>query len=306
MPHEILDTGIDVIRWLAAHRTPAATVLFLAASGLGSTVGYLVLFPILWWGFSWKLGARLFVALVLSVYLNALLKDWIHLERPFVYARVENITTPDEYSFPSGHAQNAALVWGLLALHFRKRWFGYLSAAIVLLIGFSRVYLGVHFPTDVLGGWLIGGVLAWAYARGSMPFATWAERLSLPFQLTLALGLPSLLTFAHGTRYTAMALGGLAGALGGLALARSERLYPDPHEPRSRRAWLLVGLVGLPILYLGLRRLSPAADSSFYYLYLFLRFAAIGLWVSFLVPRIVALWKREKHEDADAASSREV
>jgi membrane-associated phospholipid phosphatase len=297
VPHEILDAGIDVIRWLTAHRTPAATVFFLAASGLGSTIGYLVMFPILWWGFSWKLGARLFVALVLSVYLNALLKDWIALERPFLYAHVENITAPDEYSFPSGHAQDAALVWGLLALHFRKRWFSYLSAAVVLVIGLSRVYLGVHFPTDVIAGWLIGGLLAWAYSRASMPAAEWASRRGLPIQLALALGLPSLLTLAHETRNTAMALGGLAGALGGLAVARSERLYGDGDPPWSRRAWLILGLVGLPLLYLGLNRLSPGADSSVYYLYLFLRFAAIGLWVSFLVPRIVALVKDYKDGD---------
>jgi membrane-associated phospholipid phosphatase len=293
VPHEVLDAGIDVIRWLAAHRTPAATALFLGATGLGSTIGYLVLFPILWWGFSWKLGARLFVALVLSVYLNALLKDWFAIERPFLYAPVDHITTPDEYSFPSGHAQNAALVWGLLALHFKKRWFRYLCAVLVLLIGFSRVYLGVHFPTDVLAGWSVGALLAWAYARGSRPAADWASSLGLPAQVALAVGVPSLLTLAHGTRNTAIALGGLAGALSGLAIARSERLYRDD-EPRSRRAWLVVGLLGLPVLYLALRRLSPGVDSSFYYLYLFLRFAAIGLWVSFLVPRIAAMLKEDK------------
>lgn len=293
MPREILDFGIDVIRWLTAHRSPAATLLFLAASGLGSTIGYLVIFPIVWWGFSWKLGARLLVALVLSVYLNALLKDWVALERPFRYAPIDHITTPDEYSFPSGHAQNAAVVWGLLALHFRKRWFWYLCAVIVLFIGFSRVYLGVHFPTDVLAGWSLGALLAWVYARWSKSGADWVSHLPVPAQLALALGVPSILTMLHATRNTAMAFGGLAGALGGLAAARSKRLYPED-APRSRRAWLLLGLVGLPVLFLGLGRLQPAVDTSPYYLYLFLRFAAIGLWVSFLVPRIVALVKEEK------------
>jgi membrane-associated phospholipid phosphatase len=287
VPREVLDAGIDVIRWLAAHRTPLATDLFLAATGVGSTLGYLVMLPIVWWAFSWKLGARLFVALVLSVYLNALLKDGFAVDRPFLYAPVNHITTPDEYSFPSGHAQNAALVWGLLALHFRKRWFSCLAAVLVLLIGASRVYLGVHFPTDVLAGWCIGALLAWAYASWSRALAGRASELRLSVQIALALGVPSLLTLLHGTRNTAMALGGLAGALGGLAVARSERLYPkDP--PGRRRAWLLVGLVGLPILYLGLEELSPETYSSFYYLYLFLRFAAVGLWVSFVVPRIAA------------------
>jgi hypothetical protein len=190
------------------------------------------------------------------------------------------------------------LFWTLLALHVRKGWFTAVAAGVTFLVGASRVYLGVHFPTDVLAGWIVGVLLAWAYSRWSLVTVRWAESQPLRAQLALSLGAPALLTFLHGTRNTAMALGALAGALGGLAVARSQRLYPESDQTRSRRAWLLVGLVGLPILYFGLRALSPGEASSFYYLGLFGRFAAIGLWVSFLVPRIVALVKANREEAA--------
>jgi membrane-associated phospholipid phosphatase len=293
----ILDAGIELIRWIAERRTPELNLFFRIVSDLGATAGYLLALPILWWGFSWKLGARIFVALVVSVYVNALLKDAVALPRPFEYADVEPVTAPDEFSFPSGHAQSAALFWTLLALHVRKRWFTAVACGVVLLVGISRVYLGVHFPTDVLAGWIVGVLLAWAYSRWSLPTTEWAERQPLSAQVALSLGAPALLTLAHGTRNTAMALGALAGALGGLAVARSQHLYPEGDQTRSRRAWLLVGLVGLPLLFYGLRQLSPGEASPFYHLGLFARFAAIGLWVSFLVPRIVAFAKTRREEN---------
>ena len=303
MPSEILDAEIELLRYLSQFRGPWVNALFLAFSGLGSTAGYLVLFCILWWGVSWKLGARLFAALVLSVYLNAVIKDSVARPRPFVYAGIESVTRPGEFGFPSGHAQHAALVWSLLAVHFRKRWFTLFAVAMVFLVGFSRVQLGVHFPTDVLAGWLLGGILAKAYLRWSDPAIDWARRLSFERQMLLALGVPMVLTLLHGTRNTAMALGALAGALSGLVLARRQHLYSDEEPAPRRRERLLVGLVGLPALYLGLVALSPPEASRFYYLYLWTRFATIGLWVSFVVPKLVA-YMRTRHENSDAPAAR--
>jgi len=303
VPPEILDAGIEIIQYLSQFRGPRVNAFFLAFSGLGSTLGYLVLFCILWWGLSWKLGARFFAALVLSVYLNAVIKDWVAQPRPFVYADIESVTRPGEFGFPSGHAQHAALVWSLLAAHFRKRWLTVFAVAMVFLVGFSRVQLGVHFPTDVLGGWLLGGILAKAYLRWSDPAIDWARRLSFEKQMLLALGVPMILTALHGTRNTAMALGALAGALSGLLLARRQRLYSDEEPAPRRRERLLVGLVGLPAVYLALMALSPEETSRFYYLYLWMRFATIGLWVSYLVPKLIAIY-RTKHENLDAPAAR--
>ena len=303
MPPEILDAGIELIRYLSRFRGPWVNAFFLAFSGIGSTAGYVILFCILWWGVSWKLGAKLFVVLVLSVYLNAVIKDWIAQPRPFVYADIESVTRPGEFGFPSGHAQHAALVWSLLAFHFRERWFTAVAAAMVLLIGFSRVHLGVHFPTDVLGGWLLGGILALICLRWTPSSIEWARRLPVEKQLFLALAVPMVLTILHPTRHTAAALGALAGALGGLSLARREHLYHDVEPAPRRRAWLRFGLAGLPILYLALVVLSPSETSTVYYVHRFVGFATIGLWVSYLVPKLVASIKARR-ENIDAPPAR--
>lgn len=101
--------------------------------------------------------------------LSSLLKQVLQRPRPDV---VPHLTEVNTLSFPSGHSMMAATVYltlGVLLAQFvhRQRLKSYVvSIAIVLtvLVGFSRVYLGVHYPTDVLAGWTAGG--AWALACG--------------------------------------------------------------------------------------------------------------------------------------------
>ena len=97
-----------------------------------------------------------------AVIANNVLKVIFARSRPQLF---DKIGLPTSYSFPSGHAMSAMAIWGglaacLMALYPTARR-GILVAAIVLifLIGTSRVYLGVHWPTDVMGGWLAGAPL---------------------------------------------------------------------------------------------------------------------------------------------------
>jgi undecaprenyl-diphosphatase len=94
--------------------------------------------------------------------LNVLLKDVFARARPALWARIVDVRY---YSFPSGHAMLSMVVYGLLgyllATHFRRWRVGIVSLTVVLIaaIGFSRLYLGVHWPTDVLAGYAAG--LVW-------------------------------------------------------------------------------------------------------------------------------------------------
>jgi undecaprenyl-diphosphatase len=113
----------------------------------------------------WRQALILFTASVTGLMVTELLKDVFQRDRPpAILHAVPVINT----SFPSGHATLSATVFltlGALVAHFVKRRrvrIYALSAAIVLamLVGASRVYLGVHWPTDVLAGWCVGA--AWA------------------------------------------------------------------------------------------------------------------------------------------------
>ena len=70
-----------------------------------------------------------------------------------------------ENGFPSGHASIAIVFWGALAILFQKRWLSILSLFLMILIPFSRIYLGVHFLADVLGGVVLGALLLAVFYR---------------------------------------------------------------------------------------------------------------------------------------------
>ena len=99
----------------------------------------------------------LFLAMSLSGRLLVeLQKDWLHRLRPDAN---EHLVVAQSYAFPSGHSANAMMVWVGLALLLPPRWRGPALAAAATLtvaVGASRVMLGVHWPSDVVGGWSFG------------------------------------------------------------------------------------------------------------------------------------------------------
>lgn len=145
----------------------SVTVVTLVTLG---AIGYLLI--------DGKRAAALFVivAVVGGVVLSEFLKHLFARPRPELVAHLVDVQTA---SFPSGHAMLSAVTFltlgALLArVQSRRRLKAYLlSVAIVLtlLIGMSRVYLGVHWPTDVLAGWCAGA----AWAMGCWLVATWLQ-----------------------------------------------------------------------------------------------------------------------------------
>lgn len=156
-----------VWRWFVDHRTPTATTIFKTITTLGSTVSMTVLavVAVLVLGWRRRWGAAAFVAVVsagagLIVYFG---KRAVGRVRP---PEAQRLVTETNASFPSGHALAATAVIGVcvltavLAMRDRApRWRAPLivvAAMFVASIGVSRLYLGVHWATDVLGGWVTG------------------------------------------------------------------------------------------------------------------------------------------------------
>lgn len=134
----------------------SATVLGLAVTAV---VGFLVLHGM------YKNALFVFVASIGGWFLNDLLKSMFARPRPSIVPHLREVWS---LSFPSGHALTSAVVYltlGVLLMRVAERrlvkWYCLtIAMAATALVGASRVYLGVHYPTDVLGGWLIG--LCWA------------------------------------------------------------------------------------------------------------------------------------------------
>jgi undecaprenyl-diphosphatase len=154
-------------RWLEAHGTEPGEAILSAVTTLGAPLLYaVVVVAVLWfmWRREWRSAIALALATSGGVALSNLLKVIFHRGRPATV--VEFIPHPS-WSFPSGHALNSVVSYGFLAMLLLDRITGrrqriavVLTATImILVIGFSRLYLGVHYLSDVTGGWIAGA--AW-------------------------------------------------------------------------------------------------------------------------------------------------
>lgn len=164
----IVYTDLAISTWLQQHRTPALTPLMLGVTQLHSHVGIAALASLLGFylyrrrAYYWL--SALVVALPSGMILNALLKLIFQRPRPALDTPLLHLAT---YSFPSGHTLNATVFYGFLAAYLiahRQRWATLaiapaIALALIGLVAFSRVYLGVHFMSDVLASFVEG--VAW-------------------------------------------------------------------------------------------------------------------------------------------------
>ncbi len=149
----------SVLRWLHAHATPALDTVNLTLTRVGGPLPMAGLAGLIFWYLwrnrqhrqAWFFGAALGGAMAL----NLVAKTVLGRVRPALWASLAPETTP---SFPSGHAMGSAalvLAVGLLLARSRWRWLAWtLGPLFVLGVGVSRMYLGVHYPSDVVAGWV--------------------------------------------------------------------------------------------------------------------------------------------------------
>ncbi len=154
---------MSLLYWLQSIRNPVMDAVFSIITRLGEETALMVVGMVILWCISKKWGYRFFLIGLVGNTANQLLKAIFLIPRPWVldpeFPIVESAReAATGYSFPSGHTQTAAGVFGALAVWLRKGWVTVLCVVMVLLVGFSRMYLGVHTPLDV-GVSLVTGLI---------------------------------------------------------------------------------------------------------------------------------------------------
>ena len=150
-----------LLYWLQELRIPIITELMLLITHLGEETAFLVTAIIVFWCFSKKRGYYLMAVGFIGPIANQFLKMIFRVPRPWVLD--ENFTAVDAakaeatgFSFPSGHTQSSVGTFGGLAYTAKHKWSRWICIAIAVLVPFSRMYLGVHTPQDVLVSVAIG------------------------------------------------------------------------------------------------------------------------------------------------------
>ena len=285
-------------------------------SQLGSEPFFLLFISLLYWCVSPRLGVRVALILLLSTSLNYALKLAFASPRPQWYSTQVTVYEPEtSFGMPSAHAQNAVAVWGEVAGWVKRSWFTGLAIGLMVVIGLSRIYLGVHFPTDVLVGWGLGLVVLWLFNRLTHPVMQKLQNQGFIIQMllvlvtSLALLLPSLLMVglsgswdmpaawvqslqtSGGTPPEPLSLDVPVSAAGTWLGFGSGALWlnqRNPFHPKGklwhRVAQYGVGIAIALIIWAGLDYLFPEGATVIAYSLRYLRYTLLGGWIAAGAP----------------------
>ena len=278
----ILDWGINVVLWFQQF-SPTLDLPFKVLTFMGDEEFFLLLLPFVYWCLDRRTGARLAILFLFSAYLNASAKVLAGQPRPFAYdVRVRQLAEAVGGGLPSGHTQNAVVVWGYLAATFRRTWLWVLAGLLMALIPLSRIYLGVHFPTDLLGGYLIGAALLLLYLWLEPAAEAWFRKKSMAWHMGAALAAPLLLMLLFLSEDGVTAGAVLMGMGVGFVLERRWVGFESGGIWWKQMLRLLLGVAVLFGLWMGLRIAFASAEPAL--LFRFVRYGLVGLWSGLGAP----------------------
>lgn len=294
--NSLIPWGTEAIVWVQSFRNGFFDVFFQGVTFLGEEDFYLLFLPLIYWCVDKRVGIGLAYISLSSVYLNSAAKLIFRIPRPSD-PRIAAWRAASDHSFPSGHAQNAVANWGYLATQFRHRVFVALAALLIVLITLSRIYLGVHYPQDLVGGLLVGAVLLAAYNWLATAIGHRLAVLPLVAKLALSLTVPLALFFLHPAdikgvypaKMAATTMGTTLGMSVGVTLEGQYVKFTISGSWWRRALRFVLGMAVVVVFYLGLKALFPTGVTYSVAIALrTLRYGLVGLAIAFLVPWLFA------------------
>jgi membrane-associated phospholipid phosphatase len=302
--------GISLIQAIQT-LSPALDGVMKGFTFLGTVEFYLIFIPFIYWAVDRRIGVRTLLILIYTDFISSSFKLLLHEPRPYWIGDVKALSAETSYGIPSSHASDSLAVGGYLLKQVKQGWIRWLIGLVILFIAFSRLYLGVHFPQDVLFGWLIGFSVLWAIAKWESTLRDWLDGQSISTQIVLGFadsilmviigfiirfmiaGTPdpaewsSFSTEARTVNQFITLAGAAFGTYTGYALMRKYASFNAKGDWTKRGIRYLIGIVGLLVLYFGLdlafAAIAPDA-STLGYILRYIRYGLATFWATFLAP----------------------
>lgn len=330
MIENLLQISINIISFLQTQLS-WLTPIMKFFTFLGNEEFYLLIMPLLVWSVDYTLGLRLGVILMLSGSLNLFLKIGFHQPRPYwVSSKILNLTDPmGSFGLPSGHSQNAASVFGLVVTSTKRKWFKGLVIFTIIMVAFSRLFLGVHSLADILLGLLVGVVMLWIFLKFERKTTEIFQRQKVIVRIMLVFGISLALTFlgilivntfqkipipnewfqnahiAHPEeQITPFSIDGLitaAATLFGLLAGGIWIKEKGGFKANAGLYWqhilrFIIGLAGILLIWKGLGDIFPRTGDLLSISLRYLRYALIGIWITGFAPLIFIRTKLAEKE----------
>lgn len=313
----IWNNGIDITLMAQSAGSWLAQPMQIA-SLLGTEAFYLLFLFIIYWCIDSSAGRLLGCMLLLSDSVNTFFKLLLQHPRPYWYSSdVTAYGIENSFGAPSGHSQHVVSMWGTLAVIYHSWKLKAAAAVIILLVSFSRVYLGVHFYTDVLLGWAIGFILIFLLTKVFDSAGKKLAGMNLRSQLiiaffssaaVMALQLIPLLinsgwVFPEAWKQNIAAAlpgsetpdplkikniisvsGAVLGYGAGLALIHKNGGFNADGTLKQRCLRFAAGLAVAALIYAGLKAVLPHGQSPAAEFCRYIRYALTGLWIAWGAP----------------------
>jgi hypothetical protein len=245
----------------------------------GSSLIFIVA-PLIYWSLNKRTGQHMVVLLLLGALVSTIAKQVLATPRPIVAHpdQVNALVEAHGGGIPSGHVTNTVLFWSPLVMLLNDRRWWWLFGGFVLLMAWSRMYAGVHYPQDVLGGMLLGGLLLWLYCRTSFDVETLtAPRWMAGLLLLSAAIIPLAWTYKDGLT----TIGAFWGVMWGLWVETRYLHVMMEGDWGQRVLRYAAGMALLLALFLGLRFLFESVHPAALFRMLrygLLTFFAVAVW----------------------------
>lgn len=271
---------VEILKFIQKLSNPALDIFFQGITILGEKLINVLFFSFFLWCIDKKKASIIAGPFLFSLCINGLVKNIFKVARPIGLEglRALRVHTATGYSFPSGHTQGATAFWGSLSIYFRNKVIIVTSIIIVLLVSFSRLYLGVHWPTDTLGAITIGMacVLGIDYLYKKVGYHRFIKIL-------IGMGIIGLLVeilFIEDKDY-ASGVGIFLGFYIGIFL---ENKYVHFHEKGSLMVQIAKMVIGLAFLLLVKELMEILLPND--YIFDMIQYLAVGIAATFLAPLI--------------------
>lgn len=259
---------LEILRNIQSIANPFFDFLFQLITICGEQIVLISIISIIYWTLDKKFGEYIAYSVLTSVLLNNAIKDIFKMKRPIGEEGIRTLReqTATGYSFPSGHTQGASSFYGAMAIYLKRRVMYIIATVMIILIGFSRLYLGVHYPKDVI----VGGILGVLTSLICYKLYNRVENKMLLYVITFAIFIPAL-TFAHSADFI-KGMGTYLGFIIGIYIEKKYANFSTEGSTGNKIIRVLLGIVILLVLQLGLKVLLPSAT-----IFSFIRYSLISL-----------------------------
>ena len=269
-----MEFELNIIRTIQSIANPFLDGLFQFITMFGEEAILIPLIAVIYWAFNKKMGEYIAYASLTSVLVNGAIKDIFKAKRPIGEPGIRSlrVETATGYSFPSGHTQGTASFWSAIAIYLKNNYMYAISALIIILVAISRLYLGVHYPKDVLFGAIFGILTSFITYK---LFNKVNNKTALYF-ITFIIFIPALL-YAHSADFI-KGMGTFLGFALGIYVEKKYVNFSVEGKSINKILRVVIGLAILILFKVGLKAVFPNKLVFHFLRYFIIVFFGIGIY----------------------------